>query len=75
VVEARDRYEEAFRRVLVDGVSQGAFRSDLDVRMSTIYILSILNALDRWYRVDGDLDRPALVRSLMTFVLDGIAGR
>lgn len=75
VVDARDRYEEAFRQVLVDGVSQGAFQSDLDVRMSTIYILSILNAVDRWYRVDGDLDRPALVTSLMNFVLDGIGGR
>ncbi len=74
VIEARDRYEEAFRRVLSDGVAAGDFRSDLDVRMSTIYVLSILNAIDRWYRADGDLDRPALVRSLMSFVLGGIAG-
>jgi TetR/AcrR family transcriptional regulator, cholesterol catabolism regulator len=74
VVEARDRYEAVFRQVLTDGVAQGHFRPDLDVRMSAIYILSILNAVDRWYRVDGELDRPALVKSLMRFVLDGIAG-
>ncbi|MGF1664690.1 MAG: TetR/AcrR family transcriptional regulator [Acidimicrobiia bacterium] len=75
VVEARDRYEAVFRQVLADGVAHGDFRSDLDVRMSTIYILSILNAVDRWYRIDGDLDRPALVRSLMTFVREAIADK
>jgi AcrR family transcriptional regulator len=72
VIEARDRYEGAFRSILTDGAADGSFSPDLDVRMAAIYVLSILNAVDRWYRSDGELDRPALVRSLMAFVLAGI---
>jgi TetR/AcrR family transcriptional regulator, cholesterol catabolism regulator len=75
VLDARNRYEAVFRQVLADGVADGTFRAGLDVRMATIYLLSILNALDRWYRPDGDLDRPALVASLVSFVLDGITAR
>jgi TetR/AcrR family transcriptional regulator, cholesterol catabolism regulator len=73
VIDARDRYEAAFRRILADGVADGSFASDLDVRMATIYSLSILNAIDRWYRTDGALDRPDLVKSLMGFILAGIS--
>lgn len=75
VIEARDRYEATFRRTLEDGVAQGQFAEDLDVRMATIYILSTLNAIDRWYRADGPLTRDELVASVMDFALDGIATR
>lgn len=71
VIAARDRYESAFRTVLRQGVADGTFRSDLDARMAAIYLLSILNAIDRWYRPDGLLDRGALVDSLVDFVVRG----
>ena len=73
VVAARDRYEGVFRDVLLEGIADGSFRPDLDVRMCAIYLLSILNAIDRWYRPDGDLDRGALVESIVGFALDGMA--
>lgn len=75
VVDARDRYEGVFRRTLEDGVRQGEFAEDLDVRMATIYILSTLNAIDRWYRPEGALTRDQLVESVMEFTLGGIATR
>ena len=56
VVQARDRYESTLRTILRDGAADGSFRQDLDERMAAIYILSILNAIDRWYRPDGALD-------------------
>lgn len=71
VIKARDRYEAVFRSVIRQGIEHGDFRPDLDVRMTAIYLLSILNAIDRWYRPEGDLDRDALTASIMEFVIRG----
>ncbi len=72
VIAARDHYEATFRTVLDDGCSDGSFRSDLDVVISSIFILSILNAIERWYRLPGRIDRDALVDATYGFVIDGI---
>jgi AcrR family transcriptional regulator len=72
VIAARDAYEQAFRDVLVAGIGEQSFREDVDPKIASIFILSILNALERWYRPDGDLDRDALTRSLVQFVESGL---
>ena len=72
VIAARDRYEGAFRSVLKEGTADGSFRSDLDVPLSTIFILSILNALDPWYREDGRIDRTAIIDRVFEFAIDGV---
>ena len=73
VIAARDRYEEAFRAVLMEGAADGSFRGDIDVPLAAIFILSILNAVDRWYREDGRLDRGDLVDHLFLLVREGLA--
>ena len=75
VLAARDRYEQAFRDVLQLGADDGSLRRDLDPRLTAIFILSILNVLERWYRPDGRLSRPELVRELLVFSLQGIGPR
>jgi len=72
VITARDAYEQAFRDVLVTGIGEQSFREDVDPKIASIFILSILNALERWYRPDGDLDSAALTRSLIGFVESGL---
>lgn len=72
VIIERDRYEAAFREVLADGTIDGSFREDIDPKTASIFILSILNALDRWYRPEGALSRGKLVEELATFVIDGL---
>lgn len=72
VIAARDRYEAAFRSVLKDGVADGTFRDELDPAFTAIFILSILNTLERWYRLDGPVDRPQLVERVMGFVMNGV---
>jgi AcrR family transcriptional regulator len=72
VIAARDGYEQAFREVVANGVAEGSFRPDVDAKMSSIYTLSVLNALERWYRPDGDLDRDELTTSLVEFVESGL---
>jgi AcrR family transcriptional regulator len=73
VIAARDRYEAAFRLVLRDGTTDGSFRTDLDPRTSSIFILSILNAIGRWYREDGPVNRAELVDRIYAFSVEGIA--
>jgi AcrR family transcriptional regulator len=72
VIAARDNYEKEFREVIAEGVAGGEFRKDLDPKIISILILSILNAIERWYRPDGPLDRQGLVAAIVTTTLSGI---
>lgn len=67
IVDARDHYEGVFRAVLEEGQADGSFGSAVDPKTTSIFILSILNAIERWYRPDGELDRDALVAELVGF--------
>ena len=73
VVGARDRYEAAFRRVIADGARDGSFRPDVDPKTSAIFILSMLNAIDRWYKPSGRLSRDELVEALTRFATSGLS--
>lgn len=66
VVASRDAYEMMFRSVIGEGVDFGEFRADVDPKIAAIFILSILNALERWYRPEGDLDRNRIVAVIST---------
>lgn len=72
VVAARDRYEGVFRSVLREGAADGSLRPDLDVKLTAIFLLSVLNAVERWYRPGGSLGRRALGDSVMAFAMEGI---
>lgn len=66
VVESRDAYEIMFRSVIGEGVDSGEFRADVDPKIAAIFILSILNALERWYRPDGELGRDRIIEAITT---------
>lgn len=68
VNDIRDRYEEAFSATILAGIEDGVFRSDCDPKLAAIYILSLLNAMDRWYDEDGRLDRAEIVDDIYRFV-------
>ncbi len=72
VITARDGYEQAFREVIAEGAADGSFRKDVDPKMSSIFILSILNAIQRWYRVGGELGRDELIGRIDQFVRSGL---
>jgi AcrR family transcriptional regulator len=72
VIAARDSYEKAFREVTAGGVADGEFREDVDPKIFSILILSILNAVERWYRPNGPLDRRGLVDAIVSTTLSGI---
>jgi TetR/AcrR family transcriptional regulator, cholesterol catabolism regulator len=72
ILEARDHYEEGFRSVIREGKDDGSFSPETDPKTASIFILSVLNAIERWYRPDGELDRNALVSELSRFVLGAL---
>lgn len=72
VNEIRDRYARVFQDTIADGVAEGVFRGDRDPRLSAIYVLSILNALDRWYDAEGRLSRSAVSQDVFRFVVAGL---
>lgn len=72
VIAARDHYEDAFRRVIRDGVDEGSFRSDVDPKTASIFILSVLNAIERWYDPEEALDRSSLIRELSHFAISAL---
>jgi AcrR family transcriptional regulator len=73
VVAARDAYEAAFRTVISQGASDGSFRSDVDPKVASIFVLSILNAIERWFRPSGTIDRSHLVAGIYRFSLSGLS--
>ncbi len=72
VVAARDTYEQAFREVMADGIGDGSFRPGLDPKIASIFVLSVLNALERWFHPRGWLDQEELVEEIFSFVMAGI---
>ena len=72
VLLLRDRYEGAFRRLLAEGAAAGEFTGIADIAMASTFILSVLNALVRWYRPDGRLDTDEIAAMMCDFVLEGI---
>lgn len=73
ILNARDHYEEVFRSVVREGAADGSFDAGVDVKTASIFVLSILNAIERWYRPHGELDRDALVAQLSDFARAALA--
>ncbi len=74
IVEMRDAYEAAYRHTIQDGVEEGVFSSEVDPGITAIFILSVLNALIRWYRPSGDRSAEEISAEMWSFVRDGITG-
>ncbi len=72
IVTARDRYEVVLRGILAAGVEDGTLSPTTDPKLSGIFVLSVLNAVDLWFHEPGPLDRSQLVESILTYALDGV---
>lgn len=71
IVAMRDRYEATFREVIADGIKAGAFRRQ-NPALASIMVLSVLNALTRWYRPAGPLTGSEIAEAMVEFVMDGL---
>lgn len=73
--QMRDEYERAWRQIIADGVHEGAFRADLDVRFAALSLLSVANWAYQWFDPRGPLGADDAADRFMSIVLDGIVTR
>jgi AcrR family transcriptional regulator len=71
IVAMRDRYEATFRDVIAQGIAAGSFRRQ-DPALTTIMVLSVLNAVIRWYRPGGSQSVDEITEAMIGFVMDGL---
>jgi len=71
IVALRDQYEATFREVIAEGIKLGAFRTQ-NPALASIMVLSVLNALTRWYRPDGPQSAGEIAEAMVGFALDGL---
>ena len=71
IVAMRDRYEATFRDVIAEGIAAGSFRKQ-NPALATIMVLSVLNAVIRWYRPGGSQTAEEIGEAMVEFVMDGL---
>lgn len=69
--ELRNRYEDLFRNVVQQGVSENLFRN-YDNRFTTRAILSALNWTYTWYSPEGEMKPEEIGRKLADLLLNGL---
>lgn len=73
IVEMRDAYEAAYRSVIQRGIEEGSIGPDVDAGITAIFILSVLNALIRWYRPSGSRGADDIAAEMWSFIAKGIS--
>lgn len=74
IITARDAYEQVFVDTIAAARDTGHARAGLDPRLAAIYVLSVLNAIERWYDGHGRVARDDLVADVTAFVCSGVCG-
>jgi TetR/AcrR family transcriptional regulator, cholesterol catabolism regulator len=73
VLALRDGYEALFYSTIADGVASGEL-ADRDPRLASIFVLTALNGIPGWFRVDGDRTADDIADELANMILDGLGG-
>lgn len=73
LVELRDAYEDAYRAVLTTGARSHEFHNVDDPALTSTLILSMLNALVRWYRPSGRLSPEEIADGILALVMEGVS--
>ena len=72
IVAMRDSYEQAYRETIRSATAEGDLAADIDPGMTAIFILSVLNALIRWYRPSGSRAGRDIADEMWSFISNGI---
>jgi AcrR family transcriptional regulator len=74
LVRKRDRYEQALRRVISEGIKNGEL-VDMDPAIVTRSMLGAMNWTVTWFRPDGGSSADAVGDLIARFLVRGIASR
>jgi AcrR family transcriptional regulator len=72
--QVRD-FERRWVALVREGIAAGAFRPDLDPKLTVYLILGLINSVHRWYRPDGRLGMKRIAEACADLVLDGLRRR
>jgi TetR/AcrR family transcriptional regulator, cholesterol catabolism regulator len=70
----RDRYEQIFREIVIEGMNSGAFIVQ-DPKLLVFAVLGALNGMARWYRREGQYSLDEIADRFAGILLDGIKVR
>ena len=72
VVEVRDRYDVALRKLLRRGRERGVFRADLDDKLAALAILGAANGSAAWFRPGGPQTATEVGVSFARLLVSGV---
>ena len=75
VLEMRRSYQEAYESVIRRAQSDGICQADTSPALAAIFVLSILNAVERWYRPEGPRNPHQIASDIYEFLAEGLAIR
>jgi AcrR family transcriptional regulator len=75
VKDQRRRYEDLFRDVLAEGVEDGSFSPDLDLRVAVLSILGALNWTPEWLSTSSKNTVESISSRLADAMLKGVLSR
>ena len=75
IVAFRDEYESFVREIILSGQATGVFRNDVDARLATIAVFSMLNSLHLWFRRDGQFGASKVADDFEKILIDGLTAR
>ena len=73
VKEKRDRYEAIVRQIIEEGIAEGEFRSDANVRFAARLVLSAGNWTYAWFRPGGELGPTEIGERFADLLIRGLA--
>ena len=69
----RDRYEAIVRQIIQEGINEGEFRSDANVRFAARLVLSAGNWTYAWFRPGGELGPTEIGERFADLLIRGLA--
>jgi AcrR family transcriptional regulator len=73
IVAKRDYLEQYVRELIREGQATGAFRPDLDPKLTAMAIFGVVNWTYQWYQPDGPDAPEKIARQWADFILSGLA--
>jgi AcrR family transcriptional regulator len=74
VIERRDHFSDFVKRIIVQGVAEGAFDPKVDVSLATITVFELLNHTNEWHQPEGRLSRESVSDWYSRFIIRGLGG-
>ena len=71
----RDTIDRFYRELVSEGIQSGVFRTDLDVKMTSLLILSTVNWTYTWFRPEGTLTPRDIADGFAEMILSGLRAR